>query len=85
MPQNIDSSILTGIANFGILVLAALGFKGRIDALAKSVVFKDTCKVCGSGTAEQLQLIRDQLSEYHTEQMDLIKKVYSETPKRKDD
>jgi hypothetical protein len=82
---SLDNSLWSALANFGVMVLAALGLKGRIDALAKAVVYKDTCKVCGGGIQGELQEIKQSLSKQHQEQVELIKLVYKNLPKRKGD
>jgi len=84
MPQT-DTNLWTAIANFGVLILAALGLKGRIDALAATVIYKDTCKVCGGGLAKELALLREAQERQHEEQMALIKTVHQNLPKRRED
>ena len=91
MPNN-NLTIWSTIGNFGILVLAALGLKGRIDTLEKTVVSKDTCKTCGNGHdkelsafREEMRLLRTTQEQHHREQMKVILELYKHLPKRGDD
>lgn len=80
-----DSNMWMALAQFGGLVLVGLGLKGQVDTLAKSVIYKDTCKVCGNSLAKELEQLREAISRQHEEQMDLIKRVYQGQPKGEGD
>lgn len=60
-----DAESVGGGAGAGLIVgiLTALGLKGRVEALEKNVLYKDTCKACSDGRGKELALLESQIKD----------------------
>lgn len=75
-------SFIAGVGGLLVAVLNAMGTRQDLDALKNNVVYRDTCKTCGSGLQRELQVMRSTIERQHGEQMELIKLVHQNLPKK---
>jgi len=87
-----DISLISSLANFGLLLLAGLGITKRLDTLDKSKVNKDTCTNDSTNRNREFAAFRKEMLQFrqtteahHQEIMKMFMELYKALPKRSED